>query len=287
MDHTEEQSDIDEVLERAGELGDGGAWSEAEELVTSTLHRVGEEPSLLCWLGAAAYERGASGVAHAYFRRCLATSPTDPTILALAGRGLALSDDPEAESTLRLAALSGPSVKLARLAYGAYLAREGLLEDALRELQVARDLDPEDPEARSELAAAYLRAGRSDDAVSEWSDRVAIQPEDPDPRTMLALLLWERGETEHAAEELHRASLEGQDDVELQLLCAVTCAAEGWDDEAWSALARAEDAAGATESGLIGAVEDAVEAGPEAAAEFMRDELAPSALRERLARDRI
>jgi hypothetical protein len=57
--------------------------------------------------------------------------------------GLAAFDDPDAEPALRAAALSGPNVAIARLQYGAYLAREGMFEAAFENLQAARELDPE------------------------------------------------------------------------------------------------------------------------------------------------
>lgn len=284
QDAFEASEEIDEVMERAALLHDGGAVDEAREVVAEALERFGEHPILLCWLGVAARDEGADGVAYSYFRRCLAQNPTDPAILALAGQGLAAVDDPQAEPTLRLAAMTGPEVRIARLAYGAYLAREGFVEDAVRELEAARDLDPEDAATRGELAVAYLRAGRTEDALEEWPAALALEPEDAASRALFGLVLSEAGQTEAAAEELHRAATEAPDDFDLQLLCALSCAAEGWDDEAWSALARAEAASAEAEGGVLAAVEDCLEAGPEAAAAFLRDELAPSALRERLLR---
>ena len=63
-----------------------------------------EDAAVLCWLGVAEREMGMEGVSYERFRACLATEPTDPHILAMAGNGLARFDDPEAESVLRTAA---------------------------------------------------------------------------------------------------------------------------------------------------------------------------------------
>jgi uncharacterized protein HemY len=107
--------DLAGVLERATHLADEGAWEEARDLVGDALERWGEEPTLLCWLGAAAREQGAEGAAYEYFRRCVAAAPTEPVTLAVAGEGLAAFGDPDAEPTLRLAALTGPTTLIARL----------------------------------------------------------------------------------------------------------------------------------------------------------------------------
>lgn len=286
MDHPEEQPGgvVDHLLEQATDLSEQGAWEEAESLVRDGVARIGEEPALLCWLGVAAQQRDADGIAHLYFRRCLAADPADPVILAVAGQGLAWSADPDAEAALRLAALTAPGLKLARFAYGAYLAREGVLAEAVAELEAARDLDPEDAEVRGELAAAYLRAGRPGDATVEWGEHLALDPDDAAARATLGLVLWEGGERETAAEELFRAAADAPEDLELQLLSAVACAAEGWEEEAWNALARAEAVAAGGDTGTLATVEEALDAGCEAAADFMRNEFAPSQLRELLAR---
>ncbi|NIU80224.1 MAG: hypothetical protein GWN71_43835, partial [Gammaproteobacteria bacterium] len=63
--------------------------------------------------------------AYERFKQALAQKPEDPHLLATAGAGLAAFDDPEAESALRTAAILAPDVAATRLAYGAYLSREG------------------------------------------------------------------------------------------------------------------------------------------------------------------
>src|SRR5690606_32673007 len=97
---------------------------------------------------------------------CLAEEPTDPHVLALAGSGLAALDDPEAESVLRLAALTAPDLPEVRLQYGAYLAREGLFEEALTHLRAAVDLAPDDATIHGELGVAYGLMGNVEDRKS-------------------------------------------------------------------------------------------------------------------------
>ena len=277
------EAEMAALLEHAVALTEDGAWDEAQALVSDALERHGEQPVLLCWLGAAAQEHGAEGAAYEYFRRCIAAGPTEPLTLAIAGEGLAAFDDPDAEPTLRLAALTGPSVVLARLNYGSFLAREGFVSEAIAELEAARALDEDDAAVRSHLAAAYLRAGRREDALAEWGEALSLDPTNGEVRALRALVVLEEGR-EGGAEEIHRAALDAPEDAEVQLLCALACAAEGWDDEAWNALARAESVASDAEGGILAAVEECLDAGPEAARDFLRDEVAPSALRERLLR---
>ncbi len=138
-------------LVEASELSDAGHWQEAFELSAPEETEHPEHPILLCMLGAASRELGLEGQAYDYFRRCVQAGPTDPLVLVTAGAGLASLDDPEAESVLRLAALSAPNVVATRLAYGAYLAREGLTE-----LQRSMSCEP-----RVSSTPRTLKSGRS------------------------------------------------------------------------------------------------------------------------------
>jgi hypothetical protein len=70
--------------------------------------------------------------------------------------------------------------------------------------------------------------------------------------------------------------------VELALAAALSASSQGWQDEAYAALARAEAAAEALDRDAIEEVEEAVEEGAEAAEDFLREQLGPSLLRERL-----
>lgn len=273
---------LEEVIREAGSLGDQERWEEARDLLRTALEDAPEDPAVLCWLGISAQRLGLEGEAYEYFRRCLAQQPSDPFVLAAAGSGLAALDDPEAEGALRLAALTGPDLPFARTSYGAYLAREGLFAEAVAELEAARSLAPEDGTVRAELAVALLLAGRVGDGATELEEALGLAPDDAWLRGLYGLALLEAGRDEEAAEELHRASGEAPEDVEVQLLAALSAAEQGWEDEAWNALARAEAAAGPTDADLVREVEEAIEGGAEAAAEFLRGELAPTLLRERL-----
>ncbi|CAN5319835.1 hypothetical protein BH20GEM2_BH20GEM2_07730 [soil metagenome] len=278
------EDDVERSLAEAAALGDEERWEEASAVLAGASDRHPDDATLLGWQGAAARARGAHGEAYDFFRRCLLLEPADPALLALAGEGLAAMDDPEAESTLRLAALTGPNVVVARLAYGRYLTREGMLDEAIRELSAARDLDPGDAATTGLLAAAYLRAGRPEEAVATWEQGPGAAGDQAASRALYALALLEADRLTDSAEELHLASLEAPEDAGLQLLTALACATQEWEDQADEALLRAEHFSAGADAALLHEVAEAVAAGPDAARSFLHDELAPVELRERLRR---
>ncbi len=278
----QEEGPLDEALRQAATLGDEGRWDEAHDLLLDRLEEHADDPALLCWLGVASRELGSDGEAYEYFRRTLALEPQDPFILATAGNGVAVYDDPDAESALRLAAVTAPDLPFARVSYGAYLAREGLFEGAVQELEAARDLAGDESSVRGELAIAYLLSGRSEDGIGELEEALSLDSQDAWLRGLYGMALLEAGRTEEAAEALHRAAVERPADLEAQLLSALASAGEGWEEEAWNALARAELGAEEMDAALLQEVEEVIGTGPEEAKEFLAAQLAPTVLRERL-----
>ncbi|CAA9327926.1 MAG: hypothetical protein AVDCRST_MAG68-2257 [uncultured Gemmatimonadetes bacterium] len=269
------------VVAEAQTLGEEERWDEAHSLLAGALEEHGDSAVLLCWAGIAAQRLGNDGEAYDFFRRALALQPEDPFVLAASGSGVALFDDPDAEGALRMAALTAPDFPFARAAYGAYLAREGLFAEAVTELEAARGLAPEDADVQADLGMTYLLAGRPEDGLGTLEEALALRPDDGWLRGLYGLALVEARRTEEGAEQLHRAAAERVEDVELQLLCALASAGEGWADEAWNAVARAEAAADSSDREMIEEVEEAIEEGDDAIA-ILRDDLAPSLLRERL-----
>lgn len=275
-------ADLEAVLKDALALGDEGRWEEMARLLAGELQDDPEEPYLLVWLGVAERELGNDGAAYEYFKRAVAEQPSDPQLLAVAGAGLAAFDDPEAEPTLRAAALSGPELVLTRLQYGAYLAREGLFHEALEHLRAAVGLEPDDPVVHGELATALALKGDMAGAADEMETTLALAPDDSWTRVLLGLVYLDLGRGREAAEMLLEASETRADDAEAQLLAALAAAAEGWDDAAQTALARAEYAVEGSDVEMWREADERILAGPEAAAAMLRDEIAPSILHERL-----
>jgi Flp pilus assembly protein TadD len=273
---------LEALVARVAEMGEDERWEEAYALLLDAWDDHAEAPQYLCWLGISAQRTGLESEAYDHFRRSLALEPSDPFVLAACGSALSTLDDPAAEAALRTAALIAPDFAFARAAYGAYLAREGLLADAVTELEAARALAEDDPAVRSDLAIAYLLAGRATDGLAELEEALARADHDSWLRALYGMSLADAGRGEEGAEQLHRASLEREDDVEVQVVAALAAAAQGWEDEGWAALARAEAAAEALDRGVVEEAEERLELGPEAAEAFLRQELLPVVLRERL-----
>jgi tetratricopeptide (TPR) repeat protein len=272
--------EVEQLLEAAHRRAEDDDWQGMADLLRDALEKHPGDPFVLCWLGVAERELGLDGVAYERFKACLAAGPRDAQVLATAGGGVAAFDDPDAEPALRTAAMLAPDLAFARWMYGAYLSREGFLDDALRELQAARALDPDDPVVSYELGVALALAGNHDGAVDELYRAVELDPEDGWTRVVLGLALLEEDRAEEAIAELIAGARTRPEDAEAQLLASL--AAAGHDDDlAWEMLERAR---------LIGAddalaqnVEERLDEGPDDAHAFLRGELAPTAFRDRLA----
>ncbi|HUF75961.1 MAG TPA: tetratricopeptide repeat protein [Longimicrobiales bacterium] len=271
-----------ELLGRAHTLADEGDWEGVADLLRHHLADFDEEPAVHCWLGVAERELGMPGVAYERFKRALALEPTDPYVLATAGNGIAAFDDPDAERALRTAALTAPSVALSRLLYGAYLTREGLLEEGLAELRAAREIEPDDPQISYELGVAHALSGRAEEAADALADAVRFNPEDGWTRVVFGLVLLEAARTEEGAGELISGARISEEDVDAQLAAALAAAAIGQDGLAYEMLERARLRAAAEDLVFLTAVEERIDGGPEAAAQLLHEDFLPDLLRSRL-----
>jgi tetratricopeptide (TPR) repeat protein len=272
----------EEILERAHGLGDEGDFEGMARELRDSLEELPGDPFLLCWLGVAERELGLEGIAYERFKQALAADTRDPFVLATAGNALAGFDDPEAEGALRSAALFGKEVPLARWMYGAYLTREGMLDQGRAELEAARDLDPEDPVIRYELGVNLLLSDRPEEGLDSLFTAAEYRPEDGWTRVVLGLALLEEERLEEAGRELEIGARLREHDPEAQFLAALALAALGDLDSGWEMLERGRINARGTDALVADAVEERVEAGPEAALHFLRQQLGPSAYRERL-----
>ncbi len=275
-------ADVEQILGDALQLGEEERWEEMAELLNDALADAPDDPYLLCWLGVAERELGNDSSAYDLFRRCIMGNPVDPHLLAVAGAGLAAFDDPDAESALRAAALSGPDLPMARLQYGAYLAREGVYDEALEHLRAAVELAPEDPAMHTELGAALALKGDLEAATSSLETALDLAPDDSWTRVILGLVLLELDRGDEAAEALVQAARERDDDAEALVLGALAAARARWDDAAEELLVKAEYPAEGADVQLIQEAESAIRAGADDAARFLRTVIGPSALRERL-----
>lgn len=274
--------DSDAILQEALRLGEEQDWEGMARELEAALERFPEAPELHCWLGVAELELGLDGSAYDRFKAALALDPQDPLLLATAGSGLALFDDPDAESALRTAALLAPDLLAARQLYGAYLSREGLFTDALRELEAAAELAPEDAAIAYELGVALALKGDLEAALSPLALAVELNPGEGWTLVVLGMVEAELGRLEDAARDLAEGARLRPDDVEAQLLAALAAGAAGWEDLAWEMLERGRQVADGDDLDLIEEMEEPLEEGAESAGSFLTQEVLPVSLHARL-----
>ena len=274
--------DLDTLLQRALSLADDGDWVSAAELLREQLGDFGDEASLHCALGVAERELGNAGLAYECFKKALQLQPEDPYVLATAGNAVALFDDPDAMEALKSAALLAPDLPLTRMLYGAYLAREGFHDWAVEQLEAARELDPTDSQIAYELGVAFALSGQVGPSVRSLAEAVRLDPHDGWTRVLYGLVLLEDDRLDEAAGELLEGARLRPEDVEAQLLAALAACATGLDGVSYEMLERARMRALELDLELVDSAAEHVEAGHEAAATLLSDDVQPEALRVRL-----
>jgi tetratricopeptide (TPR) repeat protein len=273
---------MDDLLQRVLGLGEEGDWEGMAQALQEALEGDPDDPTLLCWLGVAEREMGFSGSAYDRFKAALAGEPEDPHILATVGTGLAQFDDPDAEAALRSAAVMAPELALARWMYGAYLSREGLLEEALLELEAAASLAPDDATVAFELGVAFALKEEMEKALDAMTRAVDLDPEGGWALVVMGLVEAELGLLEEAVRDLSAGARIRADDVEAQLLAALAAAAAGQEDLAHEMLERGRQGAEGGDLPLLEMVEHQLYEGGSESEGLLRKEVLPGALRERL-----
>lgn len=274
--------ELDDLLQQALGRGDEGDWEGMAEELREALDLVPEDPALLCWLGVAEREMGLPGSAYDRFKEALAGGPEDPHVLATIGTGLAQFDDPDAEAALRSAALMAPTLALARWMYGAYLSREGMFQEAMKELEAATELAPDDATVAYELGVALALMGLLEKALDAFGRSVDLDPGEGWSMVVMGLVEAELGLMEEAVRDLSEGARLRPEDVEAQLLAALAAEAAGWDDLAYEMLERGRLGADSADLPLLEAVEGLLPEGESESAGLLMQEVLPGALRERL-----
>ncbi len=275
-------NELESLLDYARQRGDEGDLPEMARVLEEGLEAHPQDPALLCWLGIARREMGDEGAAYALFKETLAQDPEDPYILATVGGALAHSDDPDAEPALRLAAITAPDLAFARWMYGAYLSREGMLEEGIKELQAAAGLDEEDAAIPLELGVAYALNQDIAKARMSVARAVELQPEDAWSLVILGLLEAEEGDMEEAAADLSAGANANLDDVQAQILAALALGAAGFEERAYEMVERARMRAEGVDQDSLVSIESRIDDGPEASLDYFNATVAPIALRDRL-----
>jgi len=274
--------DIESLLQEALALGEEGDWQAMAQNLTEALESNPGDPALLCWLGVAERELGLPGSAYDRFKEALAQEPEDPFVLATVGNGLAQFDDPDAEAALRSASVLAPDLPLARWLFGAYRSREGLFEDAIRELTAAAELSPDDPVIAYEVGVALALQGRLESALEAFARSVNLDQAEGWGLVVMGLVEAELDRMEESAGDLVAGARLRPEDVEAQLLASLASAASGYEDLAFEMLERGRQTAQAGDLPLLEAVEDRIAEGGESARILFVQDLLAGALRERL-----
>ena len=274
--------DVEAILGQALALGQEGDWEGMATQLKEAVEELPDDPYLLCWLGVAERELGLSESAYHRFKEALAQEPGDPLILATAGNGLAHFDDPDAEAALRSAAIMAPDLPLARWMFGAYLSREGLFQDALRELTAAAELAPEDPVILYELGAALALMGRMEAALDPLTRSMDLDAGEGWGQVVLGLVEAELDRMDEAARDLSEGARLRPHDVEAQMVAALAAEAAGWHDLAYEMLERGRQGSVHGDLTLLEEVELRLGEGPDSAKVFLIQEVLPGTLRERL-----
>jgi tetratricopeptide (TPR) repeat protein len=273
--------EVEAVLQRALGLAEEEEWEAMAEFLRAELEAHPDDPYVLCWLGLAERELGLEGIAFERFKRALDQEPEDPVLLCTAGNAIAAFDDPDAEAALRTAALLAPDLAQARWMYGAYLIREGMLEDGLRELDAAVRLEPDDPVIHLERGVARLLSDELESAVHAFGRSAELAPDDGWPFVLLGLGWIELDELEEGSRALEEGARLRPDDLNAQVMAALALAAVGRDGVALEMLERARLHAEGVDEVLVLEVEERIEEGADSALRFLRSGIGPSSLRER------
>jgi tetratricopeptide (TPR) repeat protein len=125
--------------------------------------------------------------------------PQAPQIVAVANENLG-----EAEVKFKEAIALNPTYGTAIYNLGAVYERQGKLQEAATQLELYRQVKPNDAGLAFELALLHYRLGNKDRAFSELQSAVTLFPDYSNARWYLALLHEERGEIDAALAHLER-----------------------------------------------------------------------------------
>ena len=142
--------------------------------------------------------------------------------------------DAKPEAGLRKMVDAAPKDARPRVALAYYLKGVGRRDEAISELQAARDAEPSYLYAHLDLGLALLETNRPDAAIAAAREAVRLAPDNPIGYTLLGTALREKGDLVKAASALERAvSIDPMDDEGApRLLLAKLYGALGRNDDA-------------------------------------------------------
>ena len=145
-------------------------------------------------------------LARAAANRALELDPACPEAHAvLANMKADARDFKGAEEHFRQAIASDPNYATAHHWYGRYLYCRGRMDEGLKELRTALELDPLSPIIHATIPAWHLAAGNYDQAIAEVRNVIDQFPEFVHVRAMLAEALMLKGQYKEALIEIDKA----------------------------------------------------------------------------------
>lgn len=149
---------------------------------------------------------GDAAVAEAEYRQALAIAPQSADVLLGLATALAAGDrNEEAERAFRQAIAAHPRYAAAELQYGNFLLVQGRAGDAVPHYVRATILEPDNPNAFSNLGAAYIHLGDFDQAAEALTRSLAIEPR-RGSYSNLGIVQYYRGRFREAAEMFAEAT---------------------------------------------------------------------------------
>jgi len=134
----------------------------------------------------------------------------------------------------------------AHFGYGiAYLMPQGRYQDALREMQTARDLDPLSPIETTYLGLAYMQVGQRPEAIAQFKRALDLDPTFVEARLHLSNVYLDMGNFQDSYEELERARSMASDN-RIEPIRAFCLAVEGRKEEALALVEKVQRAAPGT-----------------------------------------
>lgn len=109
----------------------------------------------------------------------------------------------------------------AHWSYGAYLAKAGHMDEAIRCYRKTIQLSPEHVDARLDLAAALARRGNADEAIEHFRRAIAINPKIHAAHYNLGILLSTKGDSKGAAGHFGEAVALKPEQVKYTYMLAV------------------------------------------------------------------
>lgn len=155
-----------------------GAYSAAQEPLTKACEMQPRHPDSCYHLGLANYHLGRYDVAKVAFEKALKTGVRIGRVhigLGLVYEGMGRTDAAERELRAAMAEDDGQSQPDfdPKVEYGAFLLRQGRIDEAMKTLQNART---DSPRAHFEVARMLVQSNRLDEALSRLEQAIALHP---------------------------------------------------------------------------------------------------------------